>query len=81
MHGFDAGAEYHGYTADVTCTFPVSGSFNGPQRLVYEAVWETVQAVERRLKPGVCYKEMHRLAQRTLLQEMKAHHLFATSMK
>ncbi|CAE6973255.1 PEPD [Symbiodinium sp. CCMP2592] len=33
----DMGAEYHGYTADVTCSWPVSGRFSGPQRVVYEA--------------------------------------------
>jgi Xaa-Pro aminopeptidase len=34
----DAAAEYHGYTADVTRTFPVSGRFTGKQRDVYELV-------------------------------------------
>jgi len=72
----DMGAEYHGYTADVTCSWPVSGRFSGPQRVVYEAVWETVLVVERALKPGVSYKEMHRLAQRTLLERMSAAGLF-----
>jgi Xaa-Pro aminopeptidase len=34
----DAGAEYRGYTADVTRTFPVSGRFSARQRDVYEVV-------------------------------------------
>merc|ERR1712050_583976 len=67
----DMGAEYHGYTADVTCSYPVSGRFTPQQRCVYEAVWEAVQAVEMAVRPGVCYKDMHRLAQRTMLEEMK----------
>lgn len=66
----DMGAEYHCYTADVTCTYPVSGVFTEPQRVVYEAVWEAVLAVERTIRPGINYKDMHRLAQRTLLTEM-----------
>lgn len=37
----DAGAEYHGYTADVTRTFPVSGRFSAKQRAVYEVVLRT----------------------------------------
>jgi len=72
----DMGAEYHCYTADVTCTYPVSGTFTPEQRAVYEAVWEAVQAVERAVRPGVCYKDMHRLAQRTLLAEMTKAGLF-----
>ncbi len=34
----DAAAEYRGYTADVTRTFPVSGRFSSKQRDVYEVV-------------------------------------------
>jgi len=76
----DMGAEYHCYTADVTCTYPVSGRFTEPQRIVYEAVWESVLAVERRLCPGVSYKDMHRLAQRVLLERMVAAGLFVGSV-
>uniref|UniRef100_A0A7S4Q6I9 Xaa-Pro dipeptidase n=1 Tax=Alexandrium monilatum TaxID=311494 RepID=A0A7S4Q6I9_9DINO len=72
----DMGAEYHGYTADVTCTYPVSGAFTAEQRAVYEAVWEATLAVERAIRPGVCYKDMHRLAQRTMLAEMTKAGLF-----
>jgi len=74
------GAEYHCYTADVTCSFPVSGHFSEPQRLVYEAVWEATLAVERKLRPGVCYKDMHRLAQRVLLERMTTAKLFVGSV-
>ena len=28
----DAGCEYHGYTSDITRTWPISGSFSDPQR-------------------------------------------------
>ncbi|CAJ1414196.1 unnamed protein product [Effrenium voratum] len=76
----DMGAEYHCYTADVTCSFPVSGRFSEPQRLVYEAVWEATLAVERKLRPGVCYKDMHRLAQRVLLERMTTAKLFVGSV-
>mmetsp|Transcript_111090 Transcript_111090/g.337668 ORF Transcript_111090/g.337668 Transcript_111090/m.337668 type:complete len:397 (+) Transcript_111090:2-1192(+) len=72
----DMGAEYHCYTADVTCSYPVSGVFTPEQRAVYEAVWEATLAVERTVRPGVCYKDMHRLAQRTMLVEMKKAGLF-----
>lgn len=40
----DAGAEYHGYTADVTRTVPVSGTFSKEQKLIYNIVREAQQA-------------------------------------
>eukprot|EP00933_Yihiella_yeosuensis_P077813 TRINITY_DN8870_c1_g1_i4.p1 TRINITY_DN8870_c1_g1~~TRINITY_DN8870_c1_g1_i4.p1 ORF type:complete len:305 (+),score=54.18 TRINITY_DN8870_c1_g1_i4:66-980(+) len=72
----DMGAEYHGYSADITCTFPVSGRFTELQRVVYNAVWDCVIEVEKSLKPGVVYKDMHRLAQRTMLDRMTTAGLF-----
>lgn len=36
----DVGAEYHGYTADVTRTMPVNGKFNKQQKIIYEIVLE-----------------------------------------
>jgi len=76
MRLHDMGAEYHGYCADVTCSFPVSGRFDSAQRAVYSAVWAATLAVERRIKPGVSYKDMHRLAQRTMLEKMREAGLF-----
>jgi len=72
----DLGAEYHCYTADVTCSYPASGTFTEPQRTVYEAVWEAALAVETTIKPGINYKDMHRLAQRVMLTEMCKAGLF-----
>jgi len=66
----DMGAEYHCYTADVTATFPTSGKFSVNQKAVYQCVWETVKAVETELRPGVSYRDMHRFAQRRLLEEL-----------
>ncbi|RLD21807.1 MAG: aminopeptidase P family protein, partial [Bacteroidetes bacterium] len=34
----DLGAEYHGYTADVTRTIPVNGKFSTEQKAIYELV-------------------------------------------
>jgi len=36
----DLGAEYHGYTADVTRTIPANGSFSPEQRAIYDLVYE-----------------------------------------
>eukprot|EP00913_Durusdinium_trenchii_P025958 g24355.t1 len=69
----DMGAEYHGYTSDVTCTFPVSGHFTAAQRTVYEARGGERSAVFR-------VSEMHRLSQRVLLERMTAASLFVGSV-
>lgn len=76
MRLHDMGAEYHCYCADVTVSFPMNGRFTEGQRAVYEAVWAATLAVERAVRPGVDYKDMHRLAQRVLLEEMKGAGLF-----
>ncbi|KAJ8297916.1 hypothetical protein KUTeg_024447 [Tegillarca granosa] len=34
----DAGCEYHGYTSDITRTWPVSGKFSKAQRALYDAI-------------------------------------------
>lgn len=36
----DCGAEYHGYTADITRTFPIKGRFTEEQRIIYNIVLE-----------------------------------------
>ena len=40
----DLGAEYHGYTADVTRTIPANGKFNPEQKAVYDLVYDAQEA-------------------------------------
>ncbi|MDX1470332.1 MAG: aminopeptidase P N-terminal domain-containing protein [Flavobacteriaceae bacterium] len=40
----DLGAEYHGYTADVTRTIPANGKFNKEQRAIYQLVYDAQEA-------------------------------------
>ena len=40
----DLGAEYHGYTADVTRTIPVNGKFSTEQKQIYDLVYEAQEA-------------------------------------
>ena len=76
----DMGAEYHCYTADVTVTFPTNGKFTPDQKTVYEAVLAAVERVETSIKPGVDYKDMHRLSHRVMLEELvRNSDLFLTS--
>ena len=48
----DVGAEYHGYTADVTRTFPANGKFSPEQRSIYEIVYEAQEEVFKICKEG-----------------------------
>jgi Xaa-Pro aminopeptidase len=47
------------YTADITSTFPISGTFSPAQRTVYEKVLEINRAITAMIKPGVSYRELH----------------------
>ncbi len=49
----DIGASYRGYTADVTRTLPVSGTFSPEQREIYTIVRAAQAAAERQARPGV----------------------------
>ena len=48
----DAGAELHGYAADITRTFPVTGQFTSPQKQVYQIVLDSQLAALQQLRPG-----------------------------
>ena len=48
----DCGAEYHGYSADVTRTAPPSGAFSPAQRQVYELVLAAQEAGFAACRPG-----------------------------
>jgi Xaa-Pro aminopeptidase len=40
----DLGAEYHGYTADVTRTIPANGKFSDEQKAIYNIVYDAQEA-------------------------------------
>jgi Xaa-Pro aminopeptidase len=48
----DVGAEYHGYTADVTRTVPASGKFSAEEKLIYQLVYDAQEAAFKTLKDG-----------------------------
>ncbi|KAL8454923.1 hypothetical protein Emag_001289 [Eimeria magna] len=49
---YDMGGDFGGYATDITCTFPVSGSFTEAQREIYLAVLDAQQSVLESMKPG-----------------------------
>lgn len=62
----DAAAQYGGYAADVTRTFPVSGTFTPEQRAVYAIVRAAQAAAERQAKVGASARLMSDSASRIL---------------
>ena len=64
----DAGAEYRGYAADITRTFPVSGRFTKEQRALHDLVGEAQRAALAQAQPGVPYEAGHIAAVETLTE-------------
>lgn len=63
----DAGVEADSlYTADITRTLPVSGTFTEVQRRVYEAVREAADAAFAAARIGVRFREVHEAAMRVI---------------
>ena len=63
----DAGAEVRsGYCADVTRTWPVSGTFSPEARDIYDVVLAAEKAAIEAVKPGVRYRDVHLTACRTI---------------
>lgn len=58
----DVGAEYHGYTADVTRTLPVSGTFSPEQRTIYELELQAQEAGIAQVRAGNAFHAPHQAA-------------------
>lgn len=58
----DAGAEYHGYTADVTRTLPVDGSFSSEEKAIYNIVLEAQEAGIKASREGAEFRAPHNAA-------------------
>ena len=59
----DAGIELDSYyTADVTRTLPINGTFTPTQRKIYEAVLEAADAAFAIVRPGIRFREIHAAA-------------------
>ncbi|MFJ5721916.1 aminopeptidase P family protein [Streptomyces sp. NPDC093149] len=67
----DAGVETNDlYTADVTRTLPINGTFTPLQRKIYDAVYEAQEAGIAAVKPGADYRDFHDAAQRVLAEKL-----------
>lgn len=68
----DAGCELDWYTADVTRTFPVNGTFSEAQKELYNVVLEAQLACIDRCRAGSSFKSVHELAVRKLTEGLVA---------
>jgi len=66
----DAGCELDGYASDITRTFPVSGSFSGAQRTLYDIVLAAQHAAIAATRAGNPFIAPHDAAVKVLTQGM-----------
>ena len=68
----DVGAEYHNYTADVTRTLPVNGTFSKEEAIIYNIVLKAQQAGIDSCKVGNKFWTPHNTATRIITDELIA---------
>ena len=68
---FDLGYQYNGYSADISRTYPVNGTFTPFQAKVYEAVLNCNKAVIDYVKPGLTILDLQEYAISVLKKEGK----------
>lgn len=57
----DMGAEYHGYTADITRTLPANGTFSEEQAAIYNLVLEAQEKAIEASRAGEKFKHSHQI--------------------
>ncbi|MCB0492313.1 MAG: aminopeptidase P family protein [Cyclobacteriaceae bacterium] len=67
----DLGAEYHGYTADITRTIPISGKFSPDQKAIYDIVLKAQEAAMKKVKPGVSFAELNQVTKDVVNKGLK----------
>ena len=55
----DVGAEYRGYTADVTRTIPVNGKFNNEQKKIYDLVYKSQEEAIKEAIIGNSFNDIY----------------------
>ena len=59
------------YAADITRTFPVSGSFNARQKDIYQIVLKAQMGAIKAIKPGKKFKSIHLQTAKTIASGLK----------
>jgi Xaa-Pro aminopeptidase len=77
----DAGIELDSlYTADVTRTLPINGTFSDAQRMVYDAVYEAQQAGIAAAQPGARFSDVHKAASAVIARHLDSWGLLPVSV-
>jgi Xaa-Pro aminopeptidase len=77
----DAGIELDSlYTADITRTLPINGTFSEEQRMVYDAVYEAQQAGIAAARPGAPFADVHQAAIAVIAQHLENWGLLPVSV-
>src|SRR5688572_26031788 len=67
----DLGAEYRGYTADITRTIPVSGKFSPEQKQIYELVLLAQEEAMKACKAGTSRNELTAITRKVINKGLK----------
>lgn len=67
----DAGAEYNCYCADITRTFPLSGTFTPESQTVYDIVKAMQDAAYAMMRAGAMWEEVHAQTHRVAISGLK----------
>jgi Xaa-Pro aminopeptidase len=74
----DLGAEYHGYTADITRTIPVGGKFSREQKQIYDLVLAAQEAAMKICKPGVSMGDLNAATVEVITKGLKELNIIKT---
>jgi Xaa-Pro aminopeptidase len=78
----DAGIELDSlYTADITRTLPINGSFSDAQRRVYDAVYEAQHAGIAAAQPGARFSDVHKAATAVIARYLDSWGLLPVSVE
>ena len=64
----DLGAEFYGYTADVTRTIPANGIFSSEQKTLYQIVYDSQEAAINAAQVGSNFRELYQLSYNIVAQ-------------
>ncbi|MDH5609478.1 MAG: aminopeptidase P family protein [Cyclobacteriaceae bacterium] len=77
----DLGAEYHGYTADVTRTIPVNGVFSPEQKQIYDLVYKAQEAAAQLCKEGVKFSDLYQVTARVINEGLVSLGIYTSMQK
>ncbi len=67
----DLGAEFHGYTADITRTIPVNGKFSPEQKQIYELVLKAQEEAMKVCKAGAPFGDLYKATRDVINKGLK----------